>query len=81
MEAENSVHPDAGQYKITVENKLGQASATINVKVIGTSLTSFHILLQVFKTSSLADIGISNYAADVSRCLTLCLTWRTYICP
>lgn len=36
LEVESSVHPDAGQYKVTLENKLGAASATINVKVIGT---------------------------------------------
>lgn len=36
LEIDSSVHPDAGQYKVTLENKLGAASATINVKVIGT---------------------------------------------
>lgn len=36
LEVESSLHADAGQYKVTLENKLGAASATINVKVIGT---------------------------------------------
>lgn len=35
LEVDSSVHPDAGVYKVTLENKLGSASATINVKVIG----------------------------------------------
>lgn len=35
LEIDSSVHPDAGVYKVTLENKLGSASATINVKVIG----------------------------------------------
>lgn len=36
FEVDSSLHSDAGQYKVTLENKLGAASATINVKVIGT---------------------------------------------
>lgn len=36
LEIDSSLHSDAGQYKVTLENKLGAASATINVKVIGT---------------------------------------------
>lgn len=36
LEIDSSLHADAGQYKVTLENKLGAASATINVKVIGT---------------------------------------------
>lgn len=36
MEVESSLHADAGVYKVTLENKLGATSATINVKVIGT---------------------------------------------
>lgn len=36
LEVDSSLHADAGQYKVTLENKLGAASATINVKVIGT---------------------------------------------
>lgn len=36
LEVESSLHADAGVYKVTLENKLGAASATINVKVIGT---------------------------------------------
>lgn len=35
LEIDSSVHPDAGVYKVTLENSLGSASATINVKVIG----------------------------------------------
>ncbi|XP_023272602.1 titin-like, partial [Seriola lalandi dorsalis] len=35
LEVESSLHADAGVYKVTLENKLGAASATINVKVIG----------------------------------------------
>lgn len=38
LEVDSSLHADAGQYKVTLENKLGAASATINVKVIGTQL-------------------------------------------
>lgn len=38
LEIDSSLHADAGQYKVTLENKLGAASATINVKVIGTRL-------------------------------------------
>lgn len=36
LEVDSCLHADAGQYKVTLENKLGAASATINVKVIGT---------------------------------------------
>lgn len=36
LEIDSSLHADAGQYKVTLENKLGAASAAINVKVIGT---------------------------------------------
>jgi len=46
LEVESSVHADAGQYKVTLENKLGAASATINVKVIGTtSLASCFLVI------------------------------------
>lgn len=38
LEVESSLHADAGQYKVTLENKLGAASGTINVKVIGKEL-------------------------------------------
>lgn len=41
LEIDSSLHPDAGQYKVTLENTLGAASATINVKVIGTLSTVF----------------------------------------
>lgn len=37
LEVGSSIHGDAGQYKVTLENKLGAASATVNVKVIGAS--------------------------------------------
>lgn len=36
LEVDSSLHADAGVYKVTLENNLGAASATINVKVIGT---------------------------------------------
>ncbi len=51
LEIDSSLHADAGQYKVTLENKLGAASATINVKVIGTQslLSSFHINLLDFE--------------------------------
>lgn len=35
LEVPKSVHADAGIYTITLENKLGSATASINVKVIG----------------------------------------------
>lgn len=35
LEIPSCVHADAGQYKVTLENKLGASSGTINVKVIG----------------------------------------------
>ena len=35
LEVPKSVHADAGVYTITLENKLGSATASINVKVIG----------------------------------------------
>lgn len=35
LEVPSSVHADAGQYKVTLENSLGTTSGTINVKVIG----------------------------------------------
>lgn len=38
LEVDSCLHADAGVYKVTVENKLGSASATINVKVIGNQL-------------------------------------------
>lgn len=37
LEIVSSLHPDAGQYKVTLENSLGATSGTINVKVIGTN--------------------------------------------
>lgn len=44
LEVDSSIHADAGQYKVTLENKLGAASATINVKVIGTQINQFYII-------------------------------------
>lgn len=46
LEVESSLHSDAGQYKVTLENKLGAASAAINVKVIGTQshISSFYMI-------------------------------------
>lgn len=35
LEVPKSVHADAGVYTITLENNLGSATASINVKVIG----------------------------------------------
>lgn len=36
LEIDSSLHADAGQYRVTLENNLGATSGTINVKVIGT---------------------------------------------
>lgn len=45
LEVPKSVHADAGVYTITLENKLGSATASINVKVIGNqSLMKYKIL-------------------------------------
>lgn len=41
LEIDSSLHADAGQYKVTLENRLGAASGTINVKVIGTRSLTF----------------------------------------
>lgn len=38
IEIANCVHADAGVYTITLENKLGSTTGTINVKVIGNNL-------------------------------------------
>lgn len=35
LEIPSSLHADAGQYKITLENCFGSASGTINIKIIG----------------------------------------------
>lgn len=44
LEVPKSVHADAGVYTITLENKLGSATASINVKVIGNhSLVKHHL--------------------------------------
>ena len=42
LEVDSSIHGDAGQYKVTLENKLGATSAAINVKVIGKSCPLRH---------------------------------------
>lgn len=41
LEITNAVHADAGVYTITLENKLGSTTGTVNVKVIGKYLFSF----------------------------------------
>lgn len=57
-----SLHSDAGQYKVTLENKLGVASATINVKVIGTvqiqllSFTSLFAALEKNRNRTLLSL-------------------------
>lgn len=35
LEVANAVHADAGVYTITLENKLGSTTGSVNVKVIG----------------------------------------------
>lgn len=35
LEVTNAVHADAGVYTITLENKLGSTTGSVNVKVIG----------------------------------------------
>lgn len=44
LEIPSCLHADAGQYKITLENSNGSTSGTLNVKVIGMSLSSAAIL-------------------------------------
>lgn len=40
LEIPSCLHADAGQYKVTLENRNGSTSGTINVKVIGKFLSS-----------------------------------------
>lgn len=40
LEIPSCLHADAGQYKVTLENSNGSTSGTLNVKVIGMSLSS-----------------------------------------
>jgi hypothetical protein len=47
LEVPKSVHADAGVYTITLENKLGSATASINVKVIGNSSVMKHQPLHI----------------------------------
>lgn len=42
LEVTNAVHADAGVYTITLENKLGSTTGSVNVKVIGN--VSFSII-------------------------------------
>jgi len=49
LEIPSCLHADAGQYKVTLENRNGSASGTLNVKVIGMSLSSTASLTALFE--------------------------------
>lgn len=57
LEVPKSVHADAGVYTITLENKLGSATASINVKVIGNNS-----VMKYRHSASVPGVIIASYA-------------------
>lgn len=47
LEIPSCLHADGGQYKVTLENGLGAASGTINVKVIGMFYV-FYVIIYIY---------------------------------
>lgn len=71
LEIDSSLHADAGQYKVTLENRLGAASGTINVKVIGTQSLTLLVVVSLLVFTHFAAFCLQVFLVPVRKSMSL----------